>query len=247
MSILFKKIFLIGIMVAVITSMSFSSIAAVNFLPYYNVLTQEGNNLVYQVNDGTTTYTETFSVLSGTTNINGITATVLQVSREDDPSQYTSYFFSNNEEGLDYLGMTVRQELGEGNFIEKSYIFDPPIKFFNPEVSIGETIESSGKVIYTYTDSQGSKQEEFSYINNMFIEAAEFIYVQSAGYNTIKVKMTLTISGVINGEDKSETSISTYWYAPFLGIVKSTSPISCLLYTSPSPRDLSTSRMPSSA
>lgn len=213
-------------MVAVITSMSFSSIAAVNFLPYYNVLTQEGNNLVYQVNDGTTTYTETFSVLSGTTNINGITATVLQVSREDDPSQYTSYFFSNNEEGLDYLGMTVRQELGEGNFIEKSYIFDPPIRYLNSEVSIGDSINSSGRVIYTYTDSQGSRQEELSYTNTVNIEAAESIYVQSASYNTIRVKTTLTMSDTSNTENQTQTNVSSYWYAPFIGIVKSTTQLS---------------------
>ena len=44
--------------------------------------------------------------------------------------------------------------------------------------------------------------------------------------------------------------VQSYTYLPFLddtGFIPSKRYVSCLLYTSPSPRDLSTSRMPSSA
>ena len=48
------------------------------------------------------------------------------------------------------------------------------------------------------------------------------------------------------GEGVVEAEI-TAWHVALGDTVSEDDPIACLLYTSPSPRDLSTSRMPSSA
>ena len=56
---------------------------------------------------------------------------------------------------------------------------------------------------------------------------------------------TVTIDGDTNGDDIADVTISGNNASRIFNI--DTDNIICLLYTSPSPRDLSTSRMPSSA
>ena len=68
------------------------------------------------------------------------------------------------------------------------------------------------------------------------------IYVAAGGALTPGAYVYLhNVAGILTA-DLASTPTNLAW-----GFVSSTSAVACLLYTSPSPRDLSTSRMPSSA
>ena len=101
--------------------------------------------------------------------------------------------------------------------------------------------------------------------NEMFIDSAMMrssvvSVAKHLGYTpTSYIAPTATVNITVNGVSGSPTSINllagtnfttsidgvSYTFVPLTDTV--ITPTSCLLYTSPSPRDLSTSRMPSSA
>ena len=81
--------------------------------------------------------------------------------------------------------------------------------------------------------------------NKKIIALTSFLLLTSCVSEDLTIKEVVKIdSGVIKGSHNAELK-------QYLGIPYAEPPIDnlrcCLLYTSPSPRDLSTSRMPSSA
>ena len=87
------------------------------------------------------------------------------------------------------------------------------------------------------------QRRRFVHIFSFFI--GKYIFIESSDYETSSGTAVLA-SGVV---DSSETTCIQFWYhmrGREIGILN-VYIRTCLLYTSPSPRDLSTSRMPSSA
>ena len=91
------------------------------------------------------------------------------------------------------------------------------------------------------TNSDIQKLEKFEYHEGETLE--EYLNSQPKGnlYSSEEEVLSVLMGGVNNGDYRKETSSGWKEGLMFEGIAP------CLLYTSPSPRDLDLSRMPSSA
>ena len=101
------------------------------------------------------------------------------------------------------------------------------------------------KIIATLGPSTSSKDS----IKMLIKEGTDVLRINFSHSSHKEAKSLIRNIRKVNEELNTNTSILADLQGPKLriGEIKSNTSFSCLLYTSPSPRDLSTSRMPSSA
>ena len=134
-------------------------------------------------------------------------------------NQIPEFFLSESPKAVDFLKQYYISQEYQGGVIDLTDNLDQYVKLDNltPEVVVGETKLTSG---ITTTDTTVNVTSTKGFPNEYGLFKIENEVITYTGITTN------SFTGCIRG---------------FSGIT------TCLLYTSPSPRDLSTSRMPSSA
>ena len=212
----FKRI----LVIAVFLNVSFSSLTTMaetfSASEYYPL--ESGMAWTY-LQDGLNSVTN--SVLSGDVYINGIaTKAVLQSGGEF--SGEMSYY-SNNENGISEHKEYAPNVFVEGvGFQDITVILNPPMKLANATGTIGEVINSSGTVNYTFS---GLGTFLLNYESTSKFVQLENITVPLGSFIAAKIQMSLTISGYIYSQYVTSTSTYTMWLAKYIGIVKQTSNI----------------------
>jgi len=206
--------------VCVIVGYGAVSFAATDMKPYYGQLIGEGNNWSYATSESGQSYFETFAVLPGTQDINGVTTRTLEITMTGDSSDYSRYSYSEGTDGLYYHALSTA---GSGGATSMSFIFDPPVMRYQAYAVPGAQTNSSGTAAYTYTGPGTSLQGTLVYSGTTRIVGFETLTVPAGIFNTVKTEASLTMTGLIGSQQAVISSTVTEWLAPFIGIVKSIS------------------------
>eukprot|EP00831_Metopus_contortus_P001228 TRINITY_DN10449_c0_g1_i2.p2 TRINITY_DN10449_c0_g1~~TRINITY_DN10449_c0_g1_i2.p2 ORF type:complete len:107 (-),score=25.11 TRINITY_DN10449_c0_g1_i2:129-449(-) len=94
----------------------------------------------------------------------------------------------------------------------------------------------------------GQQDAHYVLIYNGFYDKYWKVIEKNVGPDKFSVNLQNFLSGIFSSSAASRMTIAEILNHPWIrSSLKPTEAEACLLYTSPSPRDLSTSRMPSSA
>ena len=97
-------------------------------------------------------------------------------------------------------------------------------------------------VAFAQISTVGDETKKMSSITIPLIESVNTIDANVYKQSLSVKELFITVSAIVN-----QVSEKTSYYEKYTQLLENDTIRTCLLYTSPSPRDLSTSRMPSSA
>lgn len=178
----------------------FPSVVASEYFPL-----RSGDQWVYELDD-TPGVNSVVTVLAGTTSVNGVATTGLQTQ---DPPGTTVAYFTNDGNGI-----RLHRQLDDGDTLT----YNPPIRIASAAASFGQTLTTSGSVTYV---AAGLGTFEMSYTAESRSGASELLDVPAGQFGTVRVDLTLTVDGTINGQPFVFSETDTYWLARYLGAVRS--------------------------
>ena len=200
----------------VVISAIFSSSAVadsiLNYLPH-----APGDQWSYLSNNGGTR-TATFG--SPVKLPNGVFVIPATVVDSNSSGNFTTY------STIDSNGFRRHQEYQSSVYVEGygntslTAVYSPAIVFSPAEVSIGSTYTSSGSAVFTYTNVS---TYNLNYATSTKVIATETVSDNSGqkSWTAIKISISITISGTVNGQFFTNTIVHTLWLVEGLGTVKS--------------------------
>lgn len=137
---------------------------------------------------------------------------------------YSTEYYTNDSNGLrthQFFDSSVFVS-GYGN-TSSSVTFSPAISYSPANPAAGSVYTSSGTSSWAYTNVGSST---LNYSTNTQIIGFETVtnYSGTQSWSAIKVILSLTVSGTVNGQFISTTSAATYWLADGIGVVQMYSP-----------------------
>ncbi len=211
-----SRLFLIlagGLSTLLLSFAAFPAMAQVFLAAEYFPL-QSGNMWTYQLN-GNPFDTATVRVLDGTVVVNGIATKAIEVS------DLATENYTNDSNGLRLHRLFIPPlDFGDGVLRSITFTFSPPLRIAAAQSSIGQSIDGSGNATLVIT---GLGSFPLSYSSTSTLVAEENVSVPLGNFLAVKVRLTFTVTGSIQGQFFNETSSSDTWLARYVGEVKETS------------------------
>lgn len=163
----------------------------------------DGNSWTYLTSNPSGTFSETMTVLPGTTIINGVATKKLL------DSDGSFNYWTSDTSGIKLHAMYLPEPP------PALVTFIPPMVLSSGTMNISQTEDSSGLALFEFDDGDIFWA---NYLATSTAEAMESVTVPAGSYNTVRLNMWLRMY-VVNIIDVSQTRIT--WVARYLGEIRS--------------------------